>query len=86
MANKDYTVKQLIEMEACTYCKVCADVCPAVAASRDGELSGVYRIKGLKQILKARTGLYRKLFRKKVPSEEQWKQFSDTVFRCTLCG
>lgn len=86
MANEDYTVKQLIEMEACTYCKVCADVCPAVAASRDGELSGVYRIKGLKQILKARTGLYRKLFRKKVPSEEQWKQFSDTVFRCTLCG
>jgi heterodisulfide reductase subunit D len=86
MANEDYTVKQLIEMEACTNCRVCADVCPAVSASRDGELSGVYRIKGLKQILKARTGLYSKLFRKKAPSEEEWKQFSDTVFRCTLCG
>jgi heterodisulfide reductase subunit D len=25
-------------------------------------------------------------FGKKAPSEEQWKHYSDTVFRCTLCG
>jgi heterodisulfide reductase subunit D len=86
MANKDYTVRQLIEMEACTNCRVCADVCPAVSASLDGELSGIYRIKGLKQILKSRTGLFRKMFAKKGPTEQEWKHFSDTVFRCTLCG
>jgi heterodisulfide reductase subunit D len=86
MGNQDYTVKQLIEMEACTNCQVCADVCPAVSASRRGELSALYRMKGLKQILKGRTGLFRKLFGKKEPTEDQWKAYSDTVFRCTLCG
>ncbi|UCF58009.1 MAG: (Fe-S)-binding protein, partial [Deltaproteobacteria bacterium] len=86
MANKDYTVRQLIEMEACTNCQVCADVCPAVSASLNGELSGIYRIKGLKQILKSRTGLFRKMLAKKGPTEQEWEHFSDTVFRCTLCG
>ena len=86
MANKDYSVRQLLELEACTNCQVCADVCPAVSASLDGELSAVYRMKGLKQIIKSRTGLFRAVFGRKGPSEEQRKHFSDTVFRCTLCG
>ena len=86
MSNQDYSVKQLFEMEACTNCRMCADVCPAVGASLDGELSAVYRMKGLKRILRTRTGLLKKLFGKFGPSEEQRKQFSDTVFRCTLCG
>jgi len=86
MANQDYNVRQLLEMEACTNCQVCADLCPAVSASELGELSAVYRINGLKQILKSRIGLFRKLLRRKGPSEEQWRHFSDTVFLCTLCG
>ncbi|MBW2169364.1 MAG: (Fe-S)-binding protein, partial [Deltaproteobacteria bacterium] len=86
MANKDYSIRQLVEMAACTNCQICADVCPAVSASLDGELSAIYRIKGLSEILKSRTGLFSKLIGKKGLSEEQWKHFSDTVFRCTLCG
>jgi heterodisulfide reductase subunit D len=86
VANQDYSVKQLIEMEACTQCRLCADVCPAVSSAQDGELSGIYRIKGLKQILKSRTGLFRNLFSAKGPSKEAWDLFSGTVFRCTLCG
>ncbi len=86
MANKDYSVRQLLEIESCTNCQICADVCPAVSASSDGELSAVYRMKGLKEILKGRTGLLRKLFRKKGPTEEEWEHLSNTVFRCTLCG
>jgi heterodisulfide reductase subunit D len=86
MANNDYSIRQLLEIEACTNCQLCADLCPAVSASQGGELSAIYRIDGLKQILKSRTGLFRRLLGKKGPSEEQWKHFSDTVFLCTLCG
>jgi heterodisulfide reductase subunit D len=86
MANQDYTVTQLFEMGACTNCRVCADVCPAVSASQDGELSAIFRMKGLNQILRSRSGLFRRLFGKKGPSEEEWKHYSQTVFRCTLCG
>ena len=86
MSNKDYGVRQLLEMEACTNCRICADVCPAVIASREGTLSAAYRVKGLKEILKGRTGLLRKFFKQSEMTEERLKLFSDTVFRCTLCG
>ena len=86
MANQDYSVRQLLEMEACTNCQACADICPAVTASKEGKLSAIYRLKGMRQILKSRSGLFRKLFRSAEPGEAEWKDFSDTVFRCTLCG
>jgi heterodisulfide reductase subunit D len=86
MVNQDYSIKQILEMEACTNCQVCADVCPAVQAAREGQLSAVYRMKGLKRVLRRRAGLFRKLFGKAEPSEGELKQFGDTVFRCTLCG
>lgn len=86
MINQDYSIRQLIEMDACTNCQICADVCPAVTAAQDGELSGVYRIKGLKEIVKGRKGLLRKFFGKRELAEEDKAHFSDTVFRCTLCG
>jgi heterodisulfide reductase subunit D len=84
--NQEYNVRQLLEMGACTNCQACIDVCPAVTAASDGELSAVYRMKGLQALLKQRTGLFRHLFRKKPPAKEEMKHFSDTVFRCTLCG
>ena len=86
MANQDYSKKQLIEMGACTNCQFCAQVCPTVSASLDGNLSAVFRIDGIKRIVRSRNLLFRKLFRSKELSEDQWKHFSDTVFKCTLCG
>lgn len=75
-----------MELEACTNCQACADICPAVSAAGDGDLSALFRMKGMKEIVKSRTGLFRKIFKKEGPSEEDWKHFSDTAFRCTLCG
>jgi heterodisulfide reductase subunit D len=86
MGNEDYGVAQLLETGACTGCRLCVDVCPAVSASGQGDLSALYRMKGLQEILKGRTGLYRRLFRKKGPSPEELKAYSETVFRCTLCA
>ncbi len=86
MSNQDYSVRQLLEMGACTNCQVCADVCPAVSASLDGQLSAIYRMKGLNQVLKGRGGFLSRLLGRKAPSSEEWKDFSNTVFRCTLCG
>ncbi|MCK5203204.1 MAG: (Fe-S)-binding protein, partial [Desulfobacterales bacterium] len=71
MANQDYSKRQLLEMGACTNCQFCAQVCPTVAASRDGNLSAVFRIDGLKKIVRSRNILFRKLFRSKELSEDQ---------------
>ena len=86
MANQDYQVMQLLEMGACTNCQVCADVCPAVSASEDGELSAIYRMKGLNRILRSRSWLFRRLFRNRGVTKEDLDCYSETVFKCTLCG
>jgi len=86
MSNRHYSIRQLLQIQACTNCQACADVCPAVAGSLDGKLSAVYRLTTLGRILKTRTGFWRKLCRIKEPTTEELRTFSDTVFRCTLCG
>jgi heterodisulfide reductase subunit D len=55
-------------------------------AAKDASLSALNRMKGLQDILKSRAGLFRRLMAKRGPSEETWKRFSSTVFRCTLCA
>lgn len=80
-------MQQCMQMSACTNCQSCADVCPAVKAAGDGRLSALHRMKGLQQILKSRSrGALSKLFGAKPLTDEQWKAYSETVYRCTLCG
>ncbi len=86
MANANYSRRQIMEAEACTACRLCADNCPAVSATQDGRLSGAFRLKELQSLFRARTGLWRRLFGRREPSEEEQRRFSETVFRCTLCG
>jgi heterodisulfide reductase subunit D len=76
-----------MQMAACTNCQACAEVCPAVKAAGDGDLSALHRMQGLQKILKSRNkGLLARLFGRKPMSDQQWKAYSDSVFRCTLCG
>jgi heterodisulfide reductase subunit D len=58
----------------------------AEAGPLDGKLSAAYRLEALGRLVKARTGLWRKLGFGKAPTAEALRAFSDTVFRCTLCG
>lgn len=86
MAQSDYSIKETIQLEACTGCSLCVDVCPAVSATQDGQLSGVYRLVELRKIMRSRAWWFRRFFDRKEPMEEELKQFSETVYRCTLCG
>ncbi len=86
MSNRNYSIRQLIQIQACTNCQACADGCPAVAGSFDGKLSAAYRLEALGRLVKARTGFWRRLGFVKEPTAEELRAFSDTVFRCTLCG
>jgi len=86
MPPSKYSIRQLIEMDACTNCRLCADVCPAAGAAMNGELSAVYRMQGLKRHLKSKTGVFSKLLGRRPPSAEELQHYADTVFRCTLCS
>ena len=85
MPLNDYSLKEVIQVEACTNCMLCAEVCPAVSATRDGCLSGMYRLHELRRLFRARTGLFKRFFTG-ATDEESLKKYSETVYRCTLCG
>ena len=86
MSNLDYPIRDLVTIDACTNCGLCADVCPAVSAAFDGHLSGIYRLGELKKLLRSRAGLLNRIFGRKGISQDLLRTFSGTVFRCTLCG
>jgi heterodisulfide reductase subunit D len=86
-ANSRYSLQQYMQLAACTNCQSCADVCPAVKAAGSGDLSALHRMKGLQKILKSRgSGWLARLFGGKPMTDAQWNAYSETVFRCTLCG
>jgi heterodisulfide reductase subunit D len=86
MIEKDFTPLRLLETEACTNCRICAEVCPAVSASGDGKVSAVYRLSRLRTMLKRQRGLLARLLGGKAPDGKELLSYSDTVFRCTLCA
>ena len=81
-----YTRTQRLEMDACTGCRLCADVCPAVRATGNGRLSGIHRLRRLAGDLKSREGFLKFLHRRERLADADWSPFSDTVYQCTLCG
>lgn len=86
MTKPIFSIRQLFEMDACTNCRLCADVCPAACSAMDGELSAVYRMKGLKRHLKSKAGYFLKLPGRRPLSPEELIHYADSVFRCTLCS
>jgi heterodisulfide reductase subunit D len=85
MAINDYSLKEVIQAGACTNCMLCAEVCPAVSATSDGLLSGVYRLNILNRLFRARAGFFKRFYKSSL-NNDLLKTFSETVYRCTLCG
>jgi heterodisulfide reductase subunit D len=85
MAIADYSLKEVIQTGACTNCMLCAEVCPAVSATSDGLLSGVYRLNILNRLFKARAGFLKRFYKSSL-NNDLLKTFSETIYRCTLCG
>jgi heterodisulfide reductase subunit D len=86
MGRSSYTVRELLQAEGCTHCALCAEVCPAVSASADARLSGLYRLDGLRRLNRSRSWLPARLLGRKAPDPDELKGFAEKAFRCTLCG
>ena len=82
-----FTLRQIIEMEACTRCGECIETCPTFAEARNEEIHPLQKINRTKSFWKAdHLGLLARLFGIKPATEEIWHDFSKGVYQCTLCG
>jgi heterodisulfide reductase subunit D len=83
-----FTLRQIMEMEACTRCGECIAACPTYAEASDNEeIHPLQKIARTKSFWKADyLGLLARLFGTRPASEEEHQAHSNGVYRCTLCG
>jgi heterodisulfide reductase subunit D len=82
-----FTLRQLIEMEACTRCGECIENCPTYAEAMNEDIHPLQKIQRTKSFWKAdHLGILARLFGMTPATEEELAAFSKGVYQCTLCG
>ncbi len=81
-----FTVRQLIELDACTRCGECRLWCPTFAEKGTLEaITPFKKIDSLRNFLR-RDGLLARLLRRKPVTDEELALFAQGVYDCTLCA
>ena len=79
------TVKQIAEIDACTRCGNCLDLCSAYLGSSDIKISPKKKMEKLKKAINIEYGFLSKLMNKKL-SKEEIEALSTAAFACTMCS
>ncbi|MHB1275922.1 MAG: (Fe-S)-binding protein [Candidatus Humimicrobiaceae bacterium] len=81
-----FTVKQLAEIDACTRCGNCLDLCSAYAGSGDVAISPKKKMEVLKRLVDAEYGIFQKIFKRKKISDKDIEKISKAAYECTMCS
>lgn len=81
------TLRQVLEMEACTRCGECIPWCPTYTAAQDEAITPLTKIGHFRSFWKAQhLGWLARLFGLRPPGSEEVAAFSQGTYACTLCG
>lgn len=82
-----FTLRQMLEMEACTRCGECINACPTFAEAKNEEIHPLQKIARTKDLWKADSlGFIARLFGIRRATAEEFEAFGQGVYRCTLCA
>lgn len=82
-----FTLRQVLEMEACTRCGECIAWCPTYTAAQDEAITPLSKIGHFRAFWKAQyAGWIARVFGLREPTEEDAATFSAGTYACTLCG
>jgi heterodisulfide reductase subunit D len=82
-----FTLRQMMEMEACTRCGECISACPTFTEAQSEEIHPLNKIARTKDFWKADyLGWVARLFGIRKATDEDRAAFSKGVYRCTLCA
>ena len=80
-----FNVLQLAEIDACTKCGNCMDLCTAVLGSDDESIAPSKKVKLLKKMAGTQFGFWSKILNKKI-SEEDMQDLAKAAYACTMCS
>jgi heterodisulfide reductase subunit D len=78
-------IKQLAEIDACTRCGNCLDLCSAYQGSKDVSISPKKKMEKLKGAVSKEYGLLSKILKRKLTKDEI-EAISHAAFACTMCS
>jgi heterodisulfide reductase subunit D len=82
-----YTVRQLVELDACTRCGECRIWCPTFAEKDALEaITPFSKIDALRGFLRRQHGLFARLLGRTAIGDEELAAFAAGVYDCTLCA
>jgi len=82
--GKELSIKQLMELDACTQCGECLKFCPVQEVTGRKEISPPEKIRMFRELMKSTRGL-KKLFGRDVDTK-LLQDFTNAVYECTVCG
>ncbi|MBN1299245.1 MAG: (Fe-S)-binding protein [Actinobacteria bacterium] len=85
MSIDKYTVKQILNIEACTRCGLCSEVCSAYNANMDIDISPAKKLELLKKRIRANT-LFGKIFSRHAFTQKELGILAKGAYECTLCS
>jgi Fe-S oxidoreductase len=82
-----FTLRQMMELEACTRCGECIETCPTFVEKRVEAIHPLQKIASTKRFWKAdHLGLLARLFGLRRPTLEEQAGYGQGVYACTLCA
>jgi heterodisulfide reductase subunit D len=82
--GKELSVRQLMELDACTQCGECLKYCPVQEVTGKPGISPPAKIRMFRELMKSTGGL-KKMFGKGV-DKKLLQDFTNAVYECTVCG
>jgi len=81
-----FSVRQMMEIDGCLSCGVCADNCEVYSETANPGTVYLGIVKNLRSIMRRRHGIIAKMLRQEAPTPTELKLFSRGVYYCTLCA
>lgn len=81
-----FTIRQMAEIDSCTRCGNCLDLCTAYIGSGDVSISPKKKMEKLKKLVDSQYGILSRLINRGKVSKKDIDALSKAAFSCTMCS